>query len=113
MLEYYKDSEIDVYKRQVKYTFGALNKDITGYSVKVIPNAAGKDFNFTVDGQMHSFQAETDLTAGFEIERGENSFTIAPKGGINKILAATYPCLLYTSDTRHFVAAMPAYQFIG
>ena len=75
----------------VKYTFGALNKDITGYSVKVIPNAAGKDFNFTVDGQMHSFQAETDLTAGFEIERGENSFTIAPKGGINKILAATYP----------------------
>ena len=27
----------------VKYTFGALNKDITGYSVKVVPNAAGKD----------------------------------------------------------------------
>ncbi len=75
----------------VKYTFGALNKDISGYSVKVIPNASGKDFNYTVDGQMVSYQSETDLTAGFDIERGENSFTIAPKGSINKILSAIYP----------------------
>lgn len=76
---------------EVKYTFGALNKNITGYSVKVVPNAAGKDFDFTVDGQTVSYQSETDLTTGFDIERGENSFTIAPKGGINKILAAIYP----------------------
>lgn len=75
----------------VKYTFGALNKDISGYSVKVVPNAAGKDFDFTVDGQAHSYQSESDLTKGFEIERGETSFTIKPKGGINKILAAVYP----------------------
>lgn len=31
------------------------------------------------------------MTAGFDIAQEENSFTIAPKGGINKILAAIYP----------------------
>ena len=49
---------------EVKYTFGALNKNVSGYSVKVVPNAIeGKDFDFTVGGQTHSYQAETDLTA--------------------------------------------------
>ena len=77
---------------EVKYTFGALNKNVSGYSVKVVPNAIeGKDFDFTVGGQTHSYQSETDLTAGFDIAQEENSFTIAPKGGINKILAAVYP----------------------
>ena len=76
----------------VKYTFGALNKDISGYSVKVIPNAIdGKNFDFTVDGQVYSYQAENDLTSGFEIEESETSFTIKPKGGINHILGAIYP----------------------
>ena len=76
----------------VKYTFGALNKNVSGYSVKVVPNAIeGKDFDFTVGWQTHSYQSETDLTAGFDIAQEENSFTITPKGGINKILAAMYP----------------------
>lgn len=76
----------------VKYTFGALNKNLSGYSVKVIPNQVSeKHFDFTVNGQIHSYQAETDLTNGFDIEQGENSFTIKPKGGIGKILAAVYP----------------------
>ena len=77
---------------EVKYTFGAFNKDISGYSVKVVPNRIdGKDFDFTMDGQRHSFQSEKDLTQGFNIEQGEKSFTIKPKGGINKILQAVYP----------------------
>ena len=76
----------------VKYTFGALNKDISGYSVKVIPNAIdGKNFDFTVDGQVYSYQAESDLTNGFEIEESETAFMIKPKGGINHILGAIYP----------------------
>ena len=76
----------------VKYTFGAFNKENSGYSVKVVPNKTdGKDFDFTVDGQAYSYQSETDLTAGFEIKKGETSFTIKPKGGINKILQAVYP----------------------
>lgn len=77
---------------EVKYTFGAFNKENTGYSVKVVPNTiAGKDFDFTLDGQVYSYQAEPDLTAGFDIEKDETSFKITPKGGINKILQAVYP----------------------
>lgn len=76
----------------VKYTFGAFNKNVSGYSVKVVPNVVeGKDFDFALNGQVYSYQAETNLTAGFDIERGENSFTIKPKGGVNKILQAVYP----------------------
>lgn len=76
----------------VKYTFGSAGGDASGYSVKVVPNAVeNKDFDFTLNGDAYSYQAETDLTAGFEIERGENSFTIAPKGGITEILQAVYP----------------------
>lgn len=38
----------------VKYTFGAVNKEISGYSVKVVPNAIqGKDFDFTLDGDAY------------------------------------------------------------
>ena len=76
----------------VKYTFGAVNKEISGYSVKVVPNAVqGKDFDFTLDGDAYSFQAEDDLTAGFEIVQEETSFTVKPKGGINEIMKAVYP----------------------
>jgi len=84
-----KDEPLTV---DVKYTFGAVNKEISGYSVKVVPNqVSGKDFDFTLDGAAYSFQAEDDMTAGFDIEQGETSFTVKPKGGINDILKAVYP----------------------
>ena len=74
----------------VKYTFA--DEGVSGYSVKVIPNALqGKDFDFTVNGEPYSFQAESDLTAGFDIEYNENSFTITPKGTLNEVMAAVYP----------------------
>lgn len=76
----------------VKYTFGTFNKEVSGYSVKVVPNQIdGKDFDFTLDGDAYSFQAEDDMTAGFDIEQSETSFIISPKGGINEILQAVYP----------------------
>lgn len=76
----------------VKYTFGSLNKEVSGYSIKVVPNAVqGKDFDITLDGAAYSFQAEDDMTAGFDIEQNETSFTVTPKGGINAILQAVYP----------------------
>lgn len=76
----------------VKYTFGVMNKDVSGYSVKVVPNTTqGNDFDFTLDGNAYSFQAEDDLTAGFEIVQDTTSFTIKSKGGINDILKAVYP----------------------
>lgn len=76
----------------VKYTFGSAGGDVSGYSVKVVPHAVeGKDFDFTLDDQVYSFQAETDLTAGFNISRKETSFTITPKGGVTEVLRAVYP----------------------
>lgn len=76
----------------VKYTFGSAGGDVSGYSVKVVPHAVeGKDFDFTLDDQVYSFQAETDLTAGFDIACEETSFTITPKGGVTEVLRAVYP----------------------
>ena len=76
----------------VKYTFGSAGGDVSGYSVKVVRHAVeGKDFDFTLDDQVYSFQAETDLTAGFDIAREETSFTITPKGGVTEVLRAVYP----------------------
>ena len=73
----------------VKYT---MSDEKSGYSVKVVPNKlAGKDFDFTLDGEVYSYHGEKDLTEGFEIEYGDTSFTIKPKGTITDILRAVYP----------------------
>lgn len=84
-----KDAPLEV---GTKYTFGDAGGEASGYSVKVVPNPIdGKDFDFLLDGEHYSFQAETDLTGGFDIEYGEDSFTIAPKGGVLDVLKAVYP----------------------
>ena len=74
----------------VKYTFA--EDGANGYSVKVVPNALqGKDFDFTIDGEAYSYQAESDLTAGFDIEYKDSSFVLKPKGTLNEVMAAVYP----------------------
>lgn len=79
-------------KVDVKYIFNSAGNDASGYSVKVAPHVVeGKDFDFTLDDQVYSFQAETDLTAGFDIQREESSFTVAPKGKVTEVLQAIYP----------------------
>ena len=80
-------------KVDVKYTFGFANKENKDFSVKIIPNkTTGKDFDFTVGDETHSFYAEKDLTAGFRIDKTENAFTITPRGGtLTDILKAIYP----------------------
>jgi len=75
-------------KVDVCYTFGFMSEEISGYSVTVLPNA---DFDFTVDGEVHSFMSETNLNNGFDIVFEENSFTISPKGGIQQVLEGVYP----------------------
>lgn len=83
-----KPLEVDV-----KYTFGALNNKVDkGYSLKIIPNnIPDKDFTYTIDGEMKYFQSETDLSDGFEIDKGEKSFRIKPKGEtISEVLSAVY-----------------------
>ena len=82
----------DPLKVEVKYVFASPNDEAKGYTVKVVPNAIdGKDFDFTLNGDKYSFQSEKDLTAGFAIKRDGNSFTIAPKGNLTKILSSVYP----------------------
>ena len=83
-----KPLEVDV-----KYTFGALNNKVDkDYSLKIIPNnIPDKDFTYTVDGEKKYFQSETDLSDGFEIDKGEKSFRIKPKGEtIAEVLSAVY-----------------------
>lgn len=88
----FKASKDAPLKVDIKYTFGSAGGDVSGYSVKVVPNVIeGQDFDFTFNGQVYSFQAETDLTKGFIISREENSFTIAPKGDVKEVLSAVYP----------------------
>ena len=76
----------------VKYVFDFVSEEKTGYSVKVVPNTGEvEDFEFTVDGQKQSFKAQKDLTAGFHIEYGEDSFTLTPIGNLDEIIQAVYP----------------------
>ena len=85
---------------EVKYTFSFATDENKGYNVKIVPNAAdkSKDFSFTVNGENRQFQAETDLTDGFEIEKSESTFKVTPKGeNLTGVLQAIYPGL----DTAH------------
>lgn len=81
---------------EVKYTFSFATDENKGYNVKIVPNAAdkSKDFSFTVNGENRQFQAETDLTDGFGIEKSESSFKVTPKGeNLTGVLQAIYPGL--------------------
>ena len=81
---------------EVKYTFSFATDENKGYNVKIVPNAADKsrDFSFTVNGESRQFQAETDLTDGFEIEKSESTFKVTPKGeNLTGVLQAIYPGL--------------------
>lgn len=80
----------------VKYTFSFATDENKGYNVKIVPNATdkSKDFSFTVNGESRQFQAETDLTDGFEIEKSESTFKVTPKGeNLTGVLQAIYPGL--------------------
>ena len=85
---------------EVKYTFSFATDENKGYNVKIVPNAAdkNKDFSFTVNGESKSFQSMQDLTDGFGIEKSESSFKVTPKGeNLTGVLQAIYPGL----DTAH------------
>ena len=77
---------------EVKYTFNFATDETKDYSVKIVPNKIeNSDFTYTVDGERKSFQSETDLSDGFEIDKGEKSFKIKPKGEtIAEVLSAVY-----------------------
>ena len=89
----YAISENEPLSVDVKYTFGSFNKNETkDYSVKIVPNKIeNSDFTYTVAGESKSFQSETDISNGFEIVKGEKSFTVRPKGEtISEVLSEVY-----------------------
>lgn len=88
----FQTSHDDSMHVDVKYVFASPNDEAKGYSVKVVPNPIkDKDFDFRLNGDLYSFQAENDLTAGFEIKQEDTSFTLTPKGDLTAILSAVYP----------------------
>ncbi len=88
----FQTSHDDSMHVDVKYVFASPNDEAKGYSVRVVPNPIkDKDFDFRLNGDLYSFQAENDLTAGFEIKQEETSFTLTPKGDLTAILSAVYP----------------------
>ena len=70
----------------------STNSESKGYTLKVIPNKVdGKDFVFAVDGKTHTFQAEENLTSGFEITADGDKFSIVSKGScVTDILKQIY-----------------------
>ncbi len=77
---------------ETKYLLSSEEGQAKGYTIKVVPNPInGEDFDFTLNGEVYSFQAEPDLTAGFDIEREETAFVISPKGSVKDVLQAVYP----------------------
>jgi len=76
----------------IKYTFGKVNKDVGGYSVKIVPNVTNdNDFDFAVDGEIYAFGAEPDLTNGFDITYEKDYFLISGNYSIKSVLERIYP----------------------
>ena len=101
----YAISENEPLSVDVKYTFGSFNKNETkDYSVKIVPNKIeNSDFSYTVDGESKSFQSETDLTAAFEIDKGEKSFTVKPKGkSLTEVLTVFYGTAVTDCENKDY-----------
>lgn len=60
---------------------------LNGYEVMIVPNTeVSKDFDYTVNGEWHSFQSIEDLTDGFIIDYEDDSFSISATGNVSDIL---------------------------
>lgn len=74
----------------VKYTFDTDKTETKDYSVKVLPNMT-KDFDYTVNGERYLFSKIKDLTAGFKIDKKENSFDLTiPQGSVLENVLSAY-----------------------
>lgn len=58
----------------VKYTLGILDKTPRGYTVSI---AAKNDFDFVVDNDLYSWNAQGDVTRAFDIQLSPEHFTVS------------------------------------
>lgn len=93
---YTEDSEIQLTNEPIrfetKYTFASNEAGKhKGYKVQIVPTTTSEtDFDFTVDGQVYLFGAESDFTAAFNIQYDETGFALLSPLSLESILQTTY-----------------------
>lgn len=60
------------------------------YTVDIVP-ASGIRFNYTVDGIIYAWNAETNLSQVFGLEKGESGFSFTVPTNLAAVLAALHP----------------------
>lgn len=102
----------DPLKFDCKYLFeNASNSNQTGFAVAILPG--GEDFDFTVDGQVYSFLAESDLTAGFDIVIHDSGFEMQCNRSTAEVLQRIYSNAVVEVPANignHFILAVTSYN---
>ncbi len=76
----------DPLRIDVKYVFDKA-VETKDYTIKILPHVSeDNDFSYVVDGRTVYWSEEKNLLAGFDIQKSEDYFLIAPKGDLQKIL---------------------------
>lgn len=86
----FETSKTDPLIIKVNYNFPlSINK---GYKVKVVPNQIpNHNFDFIINNDTYSFQAEPDLSSGFTITYETYKFYVTPKGDLTTVIQSIYP----------------------
>lgn len=79
-------------KVNVRYTF---DKDMTGYSVKVVPNVE-EDFTFIKDGRGTKWSEIDDLTKAVTVTKGDTYFNVTFTTDLQGMLQTLYPTAEFT-----------------
>lgn len=96
----------NVYKFDVKYTFDKADAEAKGYKVKVVPNV-DSNFEFTVGSSTKLYSKESDLIAGFDIEKTDTSFELHIEEGttiqsvLSKVYAGQTVSVPYTAEFQN------------
>lgn len=79
------------YDFKVGYSLDFINKDKLTYNVKVVPNITeNTDFKYETADGLYKFSDIEDLTQFFEIEKGENGFTLSTDYTLQKMFTQIY-----------------------
>ena len=79
-------------KGEVRIGVNCRGGDVAGCMLKIVANAdEGEDCDMILVGKAQSVQEENNMTGELEIEYGEESFTVTPKGGVDDVLKGVYP----------------------
>lgn len=84
-------SKYEPFEVNVGYLFNSIDENKSGYSIKIEPNTnKDTDFYYTVNDRTIYFSDTRDYSAGFDIEKKEDSFTIRPYGPLQETLSLVH-----------------------